>query len=313
MKVIKTDRIKRILNSCFIWMAVQGIALMMFSCEDVVDVKLNEEDLNLISVEAYIHPSVRNKVFVKLERTLPVTNPNMNPAIHNARVEISDDQSTPNTVLLKEYGNSGVYKLPNNNFPVIPGRTYTLKITTEDNVVITATDYLQKVEPLDSMKINLSARGNYQFLAIFINAQETPGPGHYYKWDIYRNGNLIYNSDRMAVVNDELVDGNYIYDFEIFTDFHPPNEPEEKIFELGDSIYVIQNSISKSAYEFYYGMINQSFSGAPFSVPPASLPTNLTSSDGKRVLGLFSARDISVSNLVVIDSTNYTPLTPGIN
>ena len=92
-----------------------------------------------------------------------------------------------------------------------------------------------------------------------------------------------------------------------------PNKPEERLFEMGDSIYVIQSSISKSAYEFYYGMINQSFSGAPFSVPPASLPTNLTSSDGKRVLGLFSARDISISDLVVIDSTNYTPLIPAAN
>ena len=86
------------------------------------------------------------------------------------------------------------------------------------------------------------------------------------------------------------------------------SEEDEKEFHMGDTVYVEQLSISKSAYYFYYGMVNQAFSGGPFSVPPANLPGNLTSSDGKKVLGLFSARDISLGNTVVIDSTNYTPI-----
>lgn len=295
-------------------LAVLGLIIGLFSCEDVVDVELNDEDINLISVEAYLSTSIRNSIIVKLERTLPVTDPNTNPAIHNAHVEIYDDSPAVNKVILNEVGLTGIYKLPQYfSYKPVPGRTYTLKITTEDNVVITGQDYLQEVGPIDDMKVNLSARGNYQFLAIYVSGQETPGPGNFYKWDIYRNGDLLYGSDRLVIASDELVDGNYIQDFEIFTDFHPPNKPEEKFLETGDSIYVIKNSISKNVYDFYYGMVNQSFSGAPFSVPPASLPSNLTSSDGKRVLGIFSARDIAVSNLVVIDSTNYTPLIPGIN
>jgi hypothetical protein len=48
-------------------------------------------------------------------------------------------------------------------------------------------------------------------------------------------------------------------------------------------------------------MINQSSTGSLFSVPSANIVGNFTSSDGKPVLGIFTARDISVSNKVVID------------
>ena len=286
----------------------------LYSCEDVVDVELNENDIDLISVEAYLTTFPTDNVFVKLEKSLPVTNPNVNPAINNAKVVISDDQVPSNEIILEEDGNTGIYKIPQNGlYETVTGRNYDLSITMEDGVEISAREYLQKTEPLDSLKINLSARGNFDFLGVFINSQETPGPGHYYKWDIYINNELLFRSDQMSLVSDELVDGNYVYDFEIFTDFYPPNEEEIKVFDIGDSVYVVQNSISKSAYEFYFGMINQAFTGSPFSVPPASLPTNLISSDGKRVLGLFSARDVSLSNLVVIDSTNYTPLVSSLN
>ena len=287
------------------------ISMFAFTaCEDVVDVELNNEDIGLISVEAYLDTKSFNNIYVRLEKSLPVDNAVQNPPVVNATVEISDNAPTPNKVKLREEGFSGVYRLPfNTTYKVKPGLRYKLTITTQEGVTITGEEYLQQVEPLDAVKINLSPRGNYEFLAIFINSQETPGPGHFYKWDIYKNDALLSNSENLTFASDELVDGNYIYDFEIFTDFIAPDEGEEdKVLQMGDTIYVEQMSISEQAYDFYFGMINQAFSGGPFSVPPANLPGNLTSSDGKRVLGLFSARDVSVGNTIVIDSSNYTPL-----
>ena len=284
--------------------------ILISSCEDVVDVEINNEDIDLISVEAYISNNSANSIIVKLEKTLPVNETRENPVINKAIVEISDDAPSSNTIVLAENGNSGVYTPPaNTDFRVIPGSTYKLTIKTPEGVVITGEEYLQRVETLDTVKMNLSARGNYEFMAIFINSQETPGPGNYYKWDIYKNGRLLYNSENLSFASDILVDGNYIYDFEIFTDFTGPDDAEEdKAFTVGDTIVVHQLSISENAYNFYLGMVNQSFSGGPFSVPPANLPGNLTASDGKKVLGLFSARDVSVGNSIVLDSSNYVPL-----
>ncbi|HPF50762.1 MAG TPA: DUF4249 domain-containing protein [Draconibacterium sp.] len=297
---------KRRINK-YIVLIISTLSVLFSSCEDVVQVDLDESDLDLVSVEAYVNTKEENNVHVKLERTLPVDQTGANPPINGALVQISDDSETPNIATLKEYNGTGTYLLPPNvKYKTEPGRTYFLEITLPDGVEINASDYLRKVEPLDSVKVNLSARGDYQFLAVFINAPNYPSAVQYYKWDIYINGKMLYKSQNMVIANDELVDGNYIYDFEIFTDF--AIDESDKILFKGDTVKVEQLSISQSAYDFYIGMINQAFTGSPYSVPPANLSGNLTSSDGKKVLGIFSARDISMGNTVVIGDDNFMPL-----
>jgi len=295
--------------------------LLFASCEDVVQVDIDSEDLDLITVEAYVNTSARNNVLVKLEKSLPVDNPNANPAINGAIVEITDDTPDLNSIILEEEDNSGIYKLPQNKtYETKPGRTYKLTITSPDGTIITGEDYLQKVEPIDTVKVNLSSRGDFEYLGVFISTQETPGPGHFYKWDVYINNHLLYDSDNMAFANDELVDGNYIFDLEIFTDWYEDEDIDEngetesdRVIFVGDTVKVVQSAISNSTYNFYLGMQNQAFSGGPFSVPPANIPGNLKASNNKKVLGLFSARDISVGNEVVVSDANFTPLTPSIN
>lgn len=302
-------------------LGIFAISILLISCEDVVQVDIEDTDLDLITVEAYLNTKEHNNIFVKVEKSLPVDNAKENPPVNGATVEISDDQTIPNTVFLEEIGNSGIYLLPQNkSYITQTGRTYSLTITTAEGEVIKGEDYLQKVEQLDTVKVNLSSRGDFEYLAVFVSTQETPGPGHYYKWDVYINHKLLYGSDDLSFANDELVDGNYVYDLEIFTDWYDDeeesddgNQESDKIMLPGDTIQVIQSSISRAVYDFYLGMQNQAFSGSPFSVPPANLSGNLTANDGKKVLGLFSARDISLGNSVIIDSTNFVPLKSSIN
>nr|WP_321355188.1 DUF4249 domain-containing protein [uncultured Draconibacterium sp.] len=296
---------------------IKGIIILLFAivaltaCEDVVDVELNDEDIDLIAVEAYINTKAENNIYVKLERTLAVNQTSQNPVINNAVVQLSDNADSPNTVTLEEQGTTGIYVLPaGTTYPGITGRTYTLTITTPDGTVITGEEYLQEVETLDTVKVNLSDRGNYEYLGIYINSQETPGLGHYYKWDIYINGEFLNDGEDLAFASDELVDGNYIYDMLILLDWE--DEEEDKILHSGDTIIVEQLSISAAAYDFYWGLSDQAWAGSPFSVPPANVPSNLTSNNGKRILGLFSARDVSVGNTVVIDDSNFTPLVSSI-
>jgi len=282
------------------------ILLALVSCEDVVNVELNDEDIDLIAVEAYLNTKDTDNIYVKIERTQAVDETSENPPVSNATVEISDNETTPNTIILEEEGSSGIYKLPANAvYEAVPGRTYQLTITTSDGTVITGEEYLQKVEKLDTVKINQSDRGNFEYLGIYINSQETEGEGHYYKWDIYINGELLNDSEDLSFASDELVDGNYIYDLLIAIDW--AEDDEDKFMGIGDTVVVEQLSISKEVYKFYWILTDQAYAGTPFSVPPANLPSNLTSSDGKRVLGIFSARDISVGNTVVINESNYTP------
>ena len=116
---------------------IKGIIILLFAivaftaCEDVVEVELNDEDIDLIAVEAYINTKAENNVYVKLERTLAVNQTAQNPVISNAVVQLSDNADSPNTVTLEEQGTTGIYMLPaGTNYPGVAGRTYTLTITT---------------------------------------------------------------------------------------------------------------------------------------------------------------------------------------
>lgn len=283
-----------------IYLILIAFAGIFSSCEDVIDVNLSEENLNLVGVEANITTQDEPTVF--LYRTLKVNQDEGLPGISGAQVVITDDASPSNRItLVEDSQKKGLYTVAQGaSFKGVAGREYTLTIQTPETT-LTAKEKLTAVEPIDSIIVEPSLRGDKLFLAVFSYGQETPGKGNYYKWDIYVNDTLKHESDRMAIASDELVDGNYVRKLELFTDFHDPDKPEERELKLNDRVYVKQTSISRFGYYYYLQMINQGSTGSLFSVPPANIKSNFTSTDGKPVLGLFMARDVSVSNTVVID------------
>ncbi len=276
------------------------ITVFLASCEDIVQVQLSDENVSLYAVEAKI--TTENNPYVYLYKSQLVSSDSQYPGVSGAQVVITDNSEPPNKIILKESQEiQGLY-VPKQGIYYWGeiGKEYTLTIAVE-GVTMTATELLTPVEHLDSIQVRPSIMGDYAFLGIQVFSYETPGMGNYYKWDIYVNKRLLYPSDYLVIATDELVDGNYINGFEIYTDFHDPKKPEDRIINLGDTIQVKQNSISKFAYNFYYQMFNQGQSGSLFSVPTANIKGNITSSDGREVLGLFTANDVSTSKNVIID------------
>ena len=284
----------------YTYLIIFALAAIISSCEDVIDVKLSNEELNLIGVEANITTVDQPTVF--LYKTLKVDQDVTYPGISTAVVTISDNATPANQIILTEDpAKQGHYLVPNGkNYLGVAGREYTLNIQTQ-GVTLVAKDKLAKVEPIDSIQVVPSQRGEKRFLGVFTYGKEPKGLGNYYKWDIFINDTLVHEANRMAIASDEFVDGNYISKLEIFTDFYDTTKPNDRKLNLHDKVQVKQTSISEFAYNFYFQMINQSSTGSLFSVPTANIVSNFTSSDGKPVLGIFTARDVSVSNQVVID------------
>jgi len=284
------------------YIAIIIAAVSFASCEDVIDVELNEKDQEIYAVEARI--TTMDEPWVLITKAIPVTEDKDYEGISNAVVSISDNAQPANEIILVEdVEHKGYYVVPEGeDYYGQTGRIYTLTILTNDGVTITTSDELSPVEPIDSIQIKPSERGNGYFLAIYTYGQETPGLGNFYKWDVFINDTLLDEVYYMAFASDELVDGNYVQGLEIFTDyFHDPKDESERVLSFQDTIYVNQTSISEYAYYYYYQMINQASTGFLFSVPPANLPSNFTSSDGKEVVGIFTASDVSVSNTIIID------------
>jgi hypothetical protein len=277
-----------------------GMALLFPSCEDVIEVDLNAENLDLIGVEANITTESGPTVF--LYKTLRVDQDQNYPGISGADITVSDNGVPANAIkLVEDEAIKGFYKIPaNSEYIGKIGMEYTLTIQTK-GILLSAREKLFPVEIIDSIRVMPSMIGDSIFLGVFAYGWETKGIGNYYKWDIYVNDTLLNKAQNLSFASDEFVDGNYINRLEVFTDFHDPDKPAERKLKLNDVVQVRQTSISEFAYYFYFQMFNQTNSGSLFSVPPANIKSNFTSSDGKPVLGLFVARDISKSNKVLID------------
>jgi hypothetical protein len=276
-------------------------SVILNSCEDVIDVKLNEENLNLIGVEASI--TTKDEPAVFLYKTLKVNQDEAYPGISGAVVTISDNATPVNKItLVEDAAKKGHYTVAQNaSFKGFAGREYTLTIQS-DGITLVGKDKLNPVVPIDSIQVVPSMRGDKRFLGVFTYGKEPKGIGDYYKWDVYVNDTLLYKAEQMAIASDEFVDGNYISKLEIYTDFYElSKEATDRKLKLNKTVYVKQTSISEFDYNYYFQVINQSSTGSLFSVPPANVKSNITASDGKPVLGLFIARDVSVSNKVVID------------
>jgi len=277
-----------------------SIAVLLTSCEDIVEIELSDETVDLYAVEAKITSEENPFVFVYKSQRVDADNPYQ--GVSGAKVTISDNGQPKKTVTLKESPEKKGLYIPEDGTLYLgePGKEYTLEINV-NGVKITGTELLTRVEPIDSIQVRPSIRGDFMFLGILTFGNEPPELGNYYKWDIYINDTLLSKSDNLVIVSDEFVNGNYVSGFEIFTDFHDPNKPEDRLLNLGDTIRVKQTSITKYAYLFYTQMFNQGQTGGLFSVPPANIESNFTSGDGRKVLGVFTAHDVSNSNTVVID------------
>ena len=283
-----------------IYILLASILFLLNACEDVIDVKLSNEDVNMYAVEAKI--TTEDNPLVHVYTTQVVSSSESYQGISDAVVTISDNSNPSNTIQLAESNETQGLYIPaeNEEFKGETGKEYTVTIST-NGTVLTASDVLSKVEPIDSIQVHSSLRGDHRFLGVFTYGNETPGLGNYYKWDIYINNELLSDAEYLVVASDELVEGNYVDGFEIFTDYHDPNDSSERLINLGDTVQVKQTSISEFAYYYYYQMYNQSQSGGMFSVPPANIESNFSASDGSTVVGLFTAHDVSTSNKIIID------------
>ncbi len=272
------------------------------SCEDVIDVELRDNNLDLVVVEAQI--SSLDAPFCKIFKSEKVTSDEAFKGISCATVSIQNLDDSSEIIYLEESSsNDGFYSAPKLLAASLKTNT-AYQITIEiDDYTITGIDTLREVEPIDSIQVRPSVFSTPLFLAVYTYGNEPAMPGQFYKWEVSINDTVLSSIDQIQYASDELVNNSYIDALEIFTDFHDPEQPEERILGYLDTISVRQSSISPFMYSYYSQLASQGAVGFLFSVPPANVKGNLSSSNGKSVLGYFSAHDVSVSNSVVIDDS----------
>ena len=263
--------------------------LTFTACEDVVELDLPDTAPALV-VDGWLTDQPGEKR-VRLFQTINYFSEADYPPVREARVVLHDTEGPVDT--LEESAEApGVYTT---NHVGEVGAIYHLTIeTAAGERYASQPEQLQPVPPIDSIYYEFIDDNPFQEEGYYvkIDTREPAGPGDYYRWRQFINGEYQNTPFDIIIATDEFVDGNFITELEITV------QP----LEAGDTCRVEQLSISRAAYDFLFLVRDQTaFVGSIFDSPPVPIPGNLFNVEdpAEEVLGFFGVSAVSSAEIVV--------------
>lgn len=227
---------------------------ILTSCEDVIDVELNEAPPRLV-VEANINILETGALlnsWVKLTTTAAFFDDNV-PFVADARVEITDEQGN---IYPFEYVNDGIYQgtlFPQENIQ------YTLEII-HNNETYTATTQLQPTATLEYVEQRNDGGFTGEDIELKAYFTDPVDFENYY----YFTGSSEKGTVR-EVYNDEFFNGNSIFGYYLVEDLAPGDEVNFRLY-----------GIDEAYYNYMFILLQQTGSGGgPFETQPATVRGNI--------------------------------------
>jgi len=298
--------IKRIFNkkTCYVRFTNLLVIILLFigaqfiqGCTEIIDFDLKDGKINKVVVEGGITTEKKSHM-IKLTKSANYYLNRQADKVQGAKVSITCENETYN---LKE-SEPGIY-LTDKNVEGQIGKTYTLNIEV-GNEHYEAKETINRLVPLDSITFKYfdqpytiyshgEEKTSIGYYKIFFFGQEPSSLGNkvgdFYLWDLYINDKIQTDSLREKVFeSDELVDNNYIHDWDIFW------IPESDLSGDSSLITVKMQSISKGYYDYIIAaMLETTWKGSPFDGPPANVPCNITNGG----LGYFTATAVASKSI----------------
>jgi hypothetical protein len=231
---------------------------ILFSCEDVIDVELNDADPRLV-VEASIDwfkNTTGNEQSIKLSLSAPFFDEST-PAANGAIIQITATNN--NTFNFIEDGNTGIYR--NTNFIPVIDQDYTLTINFNGDTY-SATENLKSVVPIDFIEQNNEGGFSGEDIELKAFYTDPANIDNYYFFEFITEISLVPDLD---VFDDTFTDGNQIFGF--FS---------EEDLVAGDEVIIRNYGISEQFYEFMFVLLQQGSDdgGGPFETQPATVRGN---------------------------------------
>lgn len=266
-------------------LSIASIALVLSSCQKVIDV-----DLNSVSPEITIEGNVSNQVgsyTVNLSKTVNFSDSNVFPPVTGASVTINDNAG--NTEILAEVS-SGVYKTSTLQGTV--GGSYTITVTASGKNYQTVSTMAAPVA-IDSIIVKTSTGfggggmgggGNNVNKSLTLRFTDPVGIANYYRLVETVNGVPV---NTISITSDNLRDGEVIEE--------NLREGQDIKLQVGDIVTVQLQSIDKNVYE-YFRTFNNASGGGNFN---SSSPANPTSNLSNGALGYFSAYSVTSKTVTI--------------
>lgn len=280
-------------------------ALLFTSCEDVIDVDL-EEGKPQLTVDAIL-TNLDEPQFVRLTLSGNYFDVSSVTPITNALVELTD--SDGNNYTFKSPDENGKYELDSQFDSLVVGREYYLKVT-YNNEVFTSKSVVRQVPAIDSItwsRENIPFGDVDSIWAVQFWAYDNPGLGDAYWVKATRNGVVKISPQSITVAYDGSTGrgaktDNIPFILPIRASITPggfagPPDGEEFV-EVGETVGVQLFSISLDFAEYLTILQDQLNNGGLFAKPPTNLPTNISNqnSNGSKALGWFEVSNVSTDS-----------------
>ncbi|AFL79787.1 hypothetical protein Aeqsu_0266 [Aequorivita sublithincola DSM 14238] len=253
---------------------------ILTSCEDVIDVELNDAPPRLV-IEANCNKTIESEQVqarVRLTTTKPFFG-NENTIVDDAEVRIITEEGY---IVNLEYFNDGTYTAP---FPVESGKDYKLEVIYKDEIY-TATEQLYTTSPLEFVEQRDDGGftgEDIELKAFFTDpANET---NFYFFEGLSQRGRVL------DVSNDEFYNGNTIFGYYLVEDL-----------ASGDKVQFNLYGVNEAFYNFMFVLLQQTGGGGgPFETQPATVRGNIVNQTNPEnyPLGYFRISEISTLNYTV--------------
>jgi hypothetical protein len=289
-----------------------AMAILFFSCEDIIDPTLNKAD-PILSVDAWVNnkPGIQT---IKLNLTVAYDdNTNLPPSATNATVQVTSSTGKVYNFIENQVKKDGSYHwTPANSSDTFGkvGERYTLNIV-YNGETYTASSSMGAVPPVDSLVFEYedtsSPRGNKGYQAQFW-ARDLPGIGNLYWIRAIKNGIPLNKPDELNTSYDGGLAAGSGNDGKFFlppirSGVNPRDEDADgnalSPYAVNDSLYVEIHSITLQSFNYLKEVKDntnrQTGFGSLFSKPMTNVSTNIINQNpnGSKVVGFFNVAAVS--------------------
>lgn len=240
-------------------------SLLLMSCEDIIDINLNDAAAQLVIV-GEIHNQDGRQV-ISISKTVAFNNNTPFDGVSNALVEVVDEQGKTFTFAEQS---PGVYIAEN-----LWGRereSYNLRIQL-DGKEYTASSRMPQAVQVDSVGTSVTNIFGEERKYVSIKYLDPIHEPNYYYYSMRVNDGPV---QFVHVANDKFTDGKYVN--ERFTNF-------DEELTTGDSVVLYMQCIDEAMFNFWSAVQANN----PGAAAPANPPTNISNG----ALGYFSAHSVT--------------------
>ncbi|MGB3344412.1 MAG: DUF4249 domain-containing protein [Aequorivita sp.] len=254
--------------------------LILTSCEDVIDVDLNEALPRLV-VEANINildSGASFNSYIKLSTTAPFFD-NEIPVVEEASIKITDEDGI---IFPFEHIGSGRY---DGLFFPVPNMEYTLEILYKSEIFTATTQFVGTV-PLEYVEQRNDGGFSGKDIELKAYFTDPEGERNFYFFKGISEHGLV-----LDVLNDEFFDGNSIFGYYLVEDLAP-----------GDKVQFNLYGVDEEFYNYMFILLQQTGSGGgPFETQPATVRGNIVNKTNPEnyPLGYFRISELSTLSYTV--------------